>query len=299
MVFNLIVLFFVSSVTSFVVWTFVTDIDEVTFAPGEIVLADKAIRIQHRDGGTIESINIKNGEQVKEGNVVIVFESNAYKLKAEEMRESLGGLKKRHENFKEQLRIRKRLYNKGLNSRIMYLNIQNQLNDTVIEMNRIKREIESLELKIGRSVMRAPVTGIVHRQNFFNQGEVVAPGQTIFDIIPESEEMVAEIKISPDDIGHIKTGQKVTLKFNTYDFSRYGGITETLDELSTATFLDKEGLPYYNARVTIHAQSLKNKKLPILPGMTLSAEIKTGEKTIFEYLFKPIYYLKDRSMTER
>ena len=166
-------------------------------------------------------------------------------------------------------------------------------------MNRIKREIESLELKIGRSVMRAPVTGIVHRQNFFNQGEVVAPGQTIFDIIPESEEMVAEIKISPDDIGHIKTGQKVTLKFNTYDFSRYGGITETLDELSTATFLDKEGLPYYNARVTIHAQSLKNKKLPILPGMTLSAEIKTGEKTIFEYLFKPIYYLKDRSMTER
>ena len=112
---------------------------------------------------------------------------------------------------------------------------------------------------------------------------------------------MAEIRISTDDIGHIKIGQKVTLKFRTYNFAKFGGLIEILKEISPMTLLDMKGNPYYKGVITLSKNHLKGnaKMFPIIPGMTLDAEIKTGQKTIMEYLLKPVYLSAQQALREK
>ena len=121
------------------------------------------------------------------------------------------------------------------------------------------------------------------------------------EIVPEDSRLVAVIQISSRDIGHVKVGQPVTLKFATYNYGRYGGLEGSLTEISPTTFLDRAGNPYYRASVTVDKNYVGSdpKRYPIMSGMTLTADIKTGSKTVLEYLLKPIYASAASALRER
>jgi len=149
--------------------------------------------------------------------------------------------------------------------------------------------------------VNAPVKGIVHHLKANTAGEVVAAGETLLEIIPHDAPLTAEIHISPKDIGHIAVGESVTLKFMAYDFARYGGLSGTLNTISGTTFSDGNHEPYYKGWVKPNQNQIGAipGTNPLLPGMTLIAEIKTGEKSILEYLLKPIFTSASQAMRER
>ena len=160
-------------------------------------------------------------------------------------------------------------------------------------------KIKILEKKLERSTILSPIDGTIHNLLVHNQKEVVNGGFTILEIYPNEQALIAEIRISPNDIGHIKTGQEVTIKLHTYDYSRYGGLYENLLEISESTYINENNEPFYKGIVSVTKNTLNNNNLPIIPGMTLTAEIKTGEKSILTYLFKPVYYVTDHALSER
>ena len=149
--------------------------------------------------------------------------------------------------------------------------------------------------------IHAPVKGTVHKLKATTAGEVVTPGETLLELVPFGILMMAEIHISPRDIGHIVVGEPVTLKFMAYDFARYGGISGTLVKLSATTFNETGKEPYYKGWVkpTVNYIGKDPTVNPLLPGMTLLAEVKTGEKSILEYLLKPIFTSASEAMRER
>lgn len=160
--------------------------------------------------------------------------------------------------------------------------------------------IEKLEERIGRLQIRAPVTGLIKGLEVNTVGAVIQPGQAILEIVPLEKSLEVAVKISPKDIGHLEIGQPVQVKFSTFDFSRYGSVQGRLDYISATTFSEDNGDRYYRGRVLLNRDYVGgNPDNVILPGMTVMADVITGEKTILQYMLKPIHISMKTAFTER
>jgi adhesin transport system membrane fusion protein len=171
------------------------------------------------------------------------------------------------------------------------------VNDKLLES---RHKIEKAEDRLKRLVIQSPVTGIVKGITVF-PGNVVQPGGQLLEVVPDTGNMLVEARVNPRDIGHIKVGDGVKVKILTYDFARYGSISGKLTKLSASTYDDEEGNPYYRATVTLDKQYIGSNgtRKNLKPGMTVQADIVTGEKTILQYLLKPIHRARDAAFSER
>ncbi len=180
--------------------------------------------------------------------------------------------------------------------------------DALEELGRVSDELRDMQETIWkydnqfeRLDVRAPVRGIVQVLTTHTIGGVVDPGETIVEIVPMNDELVAEVRLSPRDIGHIAAGQAAKLKFTTYDFARYGAVDGTLQSVSATTLFDEDGEPYYKGIVRLNQGHLgeDSARNPITPGMTLNAEIITQDRSLLQYLLRPVYRGINQGFHER
>ncbi len=169
------------------------------------------------------------------------------------------------------------------------------------ELAQVEEAIVRAEDQVRRLDVRAPVRGLVQDLQFQTVGAVVRPGGVLMSIVPVDDVLEVEARVSTSDVGHVRVGQPVAVKVSTYDFARYGAIDGTLRAVSPSTFSDDEGVPYYKALITLTKSYLGDTpgRDPVLPGMTVQADVVTGKKTVLQYLLKPIYVGLDQAMRER
>ncbi|OGO93341.1 MAG: hypothetical protein A3F41_01420 [Coxiella sp. RIFCSPHIGHO2_12_FULL_44_14] len=171
------------------------------------------------------------------------------------------------------------------------------VNDELVETHHL---IEKLESTQQHTEVRAPLSGIIKGVRVF-AGNVVQPGGLLLEIVPLNQEMLAETRIAPKDIGHVAINDPVVVKLFTYDYARYGSLKGKLIEVSASSFTDDEGRPYYKAVTKLNQQYLLHdkKKKQLIPGMTVEADIVTGQKTLMQYLLKPIQHSTTSAFRER
>lgn len=176
----------------------------------------------------------------------------------------------------------------------------NEYHRTRLELQQLIEEGHALEDRQNRTQLRSPVDGIVHREYLHTQGAVLRPGDPIFDVVPTGEKLLIEVKIPPKDIGFIHKGMAAHVKLTSYDFSVYGGLQGTVEHVSPDIMYDRES-SYYLVRIATEKNCLERqgKSYPIIPGMTASVDIKTGERTVMDYWLKPILKARQRALTER
>jgi membrane fusion protein, adhesin transport system len=146
--------------------------------------------------------------------------------------------------------------------------------------------------------VKSPVRGRVQRLLANTVGGVVQPGRDIVEIVPLDDALVLEARVVPKDIAFIRPGQPATVKFTAYDFSIYGGLAATVENISPDTTVDERGNAYYLVRVRTTQASLGD-KLPIIPGMTAEVDVLTGRKSVLSYLLKPVLKLQAYALRER
>jgi HlyD family secretion protein/adhesin transport system membrane fusion protein len=175
-----------------------------------------------------------------------------------------------------------------------------RLDAVATEESQNKEILQKLEDRLARSEVRSPVHGLVKGLAVNTVGAVINPGQTLMEIVPTDEELEVQVKISPKDIGHLKPGQPVQMNFSSFDFARYGSLDGTLENISASTFSGESGERYYRGQVKLSRNYVgQNPHNIIMPGMTVMADIITGEKTILEYLLKPIHLSLKSAFRER
>lgn len=176
---------------------------------------------------------------------------------------------------------------------------QIEMVETQIDQN--KQAIAKLRDKVTRLEVRAPVAGLVKGLHVNTVGGVIQPGQTLLEIVPLDSDLVAEVRIMPQDIGHVVKDQPVRIKVSSYDYARYGMLEGKLDLVSATTFSDDQGQKYYRGRVSLNKTYFGKdpSKNRILPGMMIEGDIITGEKTILSYLLKPIQTTIKNAFIER
>ena len=142
--------------------------------------------------------------------------------------------------------------------------------------------------------------GVVKNIQITTVGGVIQAGQPIMEIVPTDDEMLVEAYVKPAEVAFLKVGQAAVVKLTAYDFNKYGGLDGVIEFISPDTLRNEkdrrpgvpaelqEGLYRIMVRIKNAGQVRHGQALNPTPGMTASVEIRTGQKTVLEYIFRPL-----------
>jgi adhesin transport system membrane fusion protein len=176
----------------------------------------------------------------------------------------------------------------------------NELTRVASELSQTKESASAREDAFLRTTIRSPMKGVVKNVQITTVGGVVQAGQPILEIVPTEDEMLVEAYVKPSEVAFLKVGQAAVVKLTAYDFNKYGGLEGVLEHLSPDTLRDekqkKPGNPveleegFYRIIVRVKEPTDLRNGLRLIPspGMTASVEIRTGYKTVLEYIFRPL-----------
>lgn len=145
--------------------------------------------------------------------------------------------------------------------------------------------------RVNRLIVQAPVSGIVQELPQRAKGEIVNPGDLVASLVPLGRKTIAEVRLEPIDVGHVKIGNQVEIKISAFDPGRHGVVMGVVSHLSPTTFKTDKGESYYKVLVEFSQDSVGEvgRAYRILPGMVLQADIITGSKSLMRYLLKPVF----------
>jgi len=175
-------------------------------------------------------------------------------------------------------------------------------NEVKANLDQISATLSSMEDRVARTHIYSPVKGTVKQIKINTIGGVVRPGMDLVDIVPTEDRLIVEAQIRPSDIAFLHPGQNAMIKLTAYDFSIYGGLEANLIHISADTIYDPEKeQEFYIIRLITEKNNLAHggQNLDIIPGMIVDVDILTGEKSVLDYILKPILKTRDTAMRER
>ena len=272
--------------------------------------------------------------QFKEGlsPELVQRETAAYHSRVRAMNESVRGLARSKALLDREISITAPMVGKGVVSEVEVLRMRRQASELAMqiterrnkfradantELVRVESELaqstENMAARadpMKRAAIKAPLRGIVKNIKINTVGGVISAGQDIMEIVPLEGPLLVEAYIRPQDVAFIRPEAPAVVKLTAYDYAIYGGLDGRVTHISPDTLQDNRrpselklnpDESYYRVIVTTDKNTLKDKNgkdMPIIPGMIASVDIKTGEKTVFQYLVKPITRLK-QALRER
>ena len=165
----------------------------------------------------------------------------------------------------------------------------------------LEQELVKARSRLQLTQVTAPIDGTVQQLSVHTVGGVVTPAQVLMLIVPQQQTIEVEAMLENKDIGFVHPGLAVEIKLEAFPFTRYGTIPGTIAHLShDAVTDDKRGLLYL-AKVQLQQNtiSVDGRNEAIVPGMSAIAEIKTGQRSVIEYLLSPVLQYKRESLRER
>ncbi len=191
----------------------------------------------------------------------------------------------------------------------------NDLNAARAELAAKDEAIKTLTDRVTRTEILSPAKGIIKNLRVHTANSVIKPGDTLAEVVPVDDALLVEVKIKPTDIAFVhpplmmegkEVSQEAIVKVSAYDFSIYGGLPGQVIEVSPDSFVDdtpgsRNPESYYKIIIKTDRNYLERfgEKYFIKPGMVVTADIKTGQKTILSYLLKPFFKTKERALRER
>lgn len=177
-----------------------------------------------------------------------------------------------------------------------------ELNQAKAELEELKGELPALRDKVARTDVRAPVAGVVNRVLVSTVGGVVAPGETIVELVPSEDTLLVEAKIKPSDIGFLKLGQAARVSISAYDSSLYGSLDGVIETISPDAIEDeKTGERFYNIKVRTSGEALKSRRgdLQIHSGMAAEVAVLNGKRSVLAYIIKPMTVVSEKALRDK
>ncbi|MDM1279099.1 HlyD family efflux transporter periplasmic adaptor subunit [Acinetobacter indicus] len=253
-------------------------------------------------------------EEVLKEPKLVQQETALYNSRRANLEESLAGLRQALVLVEQELRMTEPLVAKGAASEVEVLRLKREANDLRNQMNDIRNQyyvkareelsksstdvqtqqqvVRGKSDTLNRTVFKLPVRGVVKEIDVMTIGGVVPQNGKLMTIVPLDEQLLIEARISPRDIAFIRPDQEALVKITAYDYSIYGGLKGKVTVISPDTIRDevKQDQFYYRVYIRTDTDKLTNKsgqQFSITPGMVATVDIKTGSKTVLDYLIKP------------
>ncbi|WP_347291484.1 HlyD family efflux transporter periplasmic adaptor subunit [Kluyvera georgiana] len=251
---------------------------------------------------------------------LVASETRLYNLRRSQFSDSKARVADSLSAVDRELAITRRLAKTGAASNVEVLRLERQRSDLQLkildlrsqylvqareELAKATAEAASLaEIIRGRTdsvtrmTVRSPVKGIVKKIKVNTLGGVIPPNGELMEIVPRDDHLLIETRLSPRDIAFIHPDQSALVKITAYDYAIYGSLKGVVDSISPDTIQDEAKPDVYYYRVFIrtendYLQNKAGKRFNIVPGMIANVDIKTGEKTVMDYLVKPFNKVKE------
>lgn len=272
--------------------------------------------------------------ELKEAQHLIVQETHAYKARKTALADSLQAVDASLAAITREITLTAPLVKGGVMSEVELLRLKRQqadlmgqraerknryITDANNELTRVSSELSQTKENASAredaymsTTIKSPMKGVVKNVQVTTVGGVIQAGQPILEIVPTEDEMLVEAYVKPSEVAFLQVGQKAVVKLSAFDFNKYGGLDGVLEHLSPDTLKDErqqrrpgsnpvdleEG--YFRIMIRIKDANLVRKgvKIEPTPGMTATVEIRTGQKTVLEYLFRPLQNVS-QALTER
>lgn len=152
-----------------------------------------------------------------------------------------------------------------------------------------------------RTSIRSPIDGVINRVLVATEGGTVKAGERVVEIVPSDSSMVIEAKVSPNDIGFIRSGQGALVKLTTYDSSVFGSLEGIISVVGSDSITGDKSEQYYLVKIELPKTFLEkgDMRLQLRPGMIAQVDVITGERRIFEYVFSPFTKMFQESLREK
>ena len=250
-----------------------------------------------------------------------------YNRRREALRSSLASLESMVQLARQELAMNQPLLETGDVSRSEILRMQRAVADLQGQMSSrrndylqelqaeyaaTEEELATLEQQLTQrrsalegAELRSPVDGVVVNSKVTTVGGVIRPGDEVLQIVPSADRLIVEARLSPAEIAFVRVGQPASLKFDAYDSAIYGAGEGRVSYVSADTLSEQTpqgAQSYYIVHLNVDASMLRprpGERIALQPGMTATAEIVTGESTVFNYLMKPILTTTSESLGER
>jgi len=183
------------------------------------------------------------------------------------------------------------------------LRAMDELNEVVSEQSELAESLPRLEERVSRTVIRAPMDGIVSRLNFRTPGGFVNTGDVMLEVVPTGEALIIEAKIMPQDISRIRVDDAVNIRLSAYDSSKYGSVDGRVLRISPDAVVDKnnDGVSHYLVDVGIEGNLIlegADKPVTLIPGMTASVDVLSGKRTVLEYIWQPMSKVQELALRD-
>ena len=255
---------------------------------------------------------------------VVKSEFLLFNTRRTELENFIANIQKSLNSAMQELEMNQPLLEKGAVSEVELLRLRRQVSElqgqiderrnkfrseAQSEYNKNRAELEvnhesniAAQDRVTRTTVRSPIDGIVKRVMVTTTGGVIQPGEKIMEIVSVTASLLVEAKVRPSDIAFVHPGQQAMVKVSAYDYSIYGGLKGSVEQIS-ADAIDEERKDesYYKVLVRTERNALgtQDKPLPIIPGMTATVEVMTGHKSVLDYLLKPLLKVQEGALRER
>nr|WP_067292508.1 HlyD family type I secretion periplasmic adaptor subunit [Marinobacterium profundum] len=169
-------------------------------------------------------------------------------------------------------------------------NVVDELKKIQADINDYRERLNAAEHLYGQTEIRAPVDGVVVGSGVHTIGGVISPGQTLLQLVPVNDKLIVEARINPQDIDKVRTGLPAGIKLTAFNQRTTPELAGELRYVSADALQDPQSeMIYYVARIEVSRQEIKRLgEKPIQPGMAAEVFIRTGERTMADYLLQPL-----------
>lgn len=256
---------------------------------------------------------------------LVARETQLYESRRRNLLETVSNLQQSLKLVQDELRMTEPLVAKGAAGEVEVIRLRRQVSELRGKIDEARNEyavrareeqvknnaeldaqlqvLTGKEDQLTRATLYSPVRGIVKDIQVTTVGGVLQPGGKLMEIVPLEDQLLIETRINPRDIAYIRPGLPAVVKVTAYDSSIYGDLSGEVETVSPDTLQDEVKRDQYYYRVYVRTQKAElvnraGRKFPIVPGMVANVEIKTGQKSVMDYLIKPLNKVKE-AMRER
>jgi adhesin transport system membrane fusion protein len=189
------------------------------------------------------------------------------------------------------------------NARANYrLRAMDEINTVVADQSELTETLPLLEERVSRTVIRAPLDGIISRLHFHTPGGFVSTGNVVLELVPTGEALVIEARIMPQDISRIGIDDAVRIRLSTYDSAKYGAVDGRVLRISPDAIVDEQNgrTSHYLVDVAIEGELVleNGEAVTFIPGMTATVDVLSGKRTVLEYIWQPIARLQELALRD-
>lgn len=171
------------------------------------------------------------------------------------------------------------------------------------ELEQAEQVLTSRNQALESTRLRAPMAGVIKNVRITTMGAVLKPGDELMQIVPSDEPLIIEAKVKSSDVAFVRKELPANVKLDSYDYTVYGSLKGHVTYISADTLdeeLKKDEEPYYRVHIQIDEFPEQHRdKIDVIPGMTARVEIITGERTVAQYLLKPLRRVSSEALVER